>query len=110
MALKVNEIVKVEIEASDGQILKEGDAILLRVSRRNPEDIVCRFSGLANGYFVTETLDGEHVNKYRQGSIEACYRINGVDRIPPQGLKVAGRDAAGAAAQEAAAPLLAPGA
>ena len=26
MALKVNEIVKVEVEASDGQVLKEGDA------------------------------------------------------------------------------------
>lgn len=46
MALKVNEIVKVEVEASDGQVLKEGDAIMLRVSRRTPEDVVCRFAGL----------------------------------------------------------------
>ena len=34
MALKVNEIVKVEVEASDGQVLKEGDAIMLRINRR----------------------------------------------------------------------------
>ncbi len=59
MALKVNEIVKVEVEASDGQVLKEGDAIMLRVSRRTPEDVVCRFAGLSNGYFVTTTLDGQ---------------------------------------------------
>ena len=36
MALKVNEIVKVEVEASDGQVLKEGDAIMLRINQRTP--------------------------------------------------------------------------
>ena len=110
MALKVNEIVKVEVEASDGQILKEGDAIMLRVSRRTPEDIVCRFAGLSNGYFVTTTLDGQHENKYRQASIETCYRIKDVEKVPPQALKEAGKDAAEGAAQDAAAPLLTPGA
>lgn len=82
MALKVNEIVKVEVEASDGQILRDGDAIMLRVSRRTPEDVVCRFAGLSNGYFVTTTLDGQYENKYRQSSIETCYRINPVERVP----------------------------
>ena len=47
MALKVNEIVKVEVEASDGQVLKEGDAIMLRINRRTPEDVVCRYAGLS---------------------------------------------------------------
>lgn len=103
MALKVNEITTIEVEASDGQLLKEGDAIMLRVNRRAPEDIVCRFAGLANGYFVTTTLDGEHENKYRQGSIETCYRIRPVEKLPHQTLKEAGKEAA----QEAAAPLLA---
>lgn len=103
MALKVNEIVRVEVEASDGQILKEGDAIMLRVSRRIPEDVVCRFAGLSNGYFVTTTLDGQHENKYRQASIEACCRIKEVEKIPYQRLK----EAAEGAAQEAAAPLMA---
>ena len=106
MALKVNEIVKVEVEASDGQVLKEGDAIMLRVSRRTPEDVVCRFAGLSNGYFVTTTMDGQHENKYRQSSIETCYRIKGVERIKPQEINGAGKEAA----QGAAAPLMMPGA
>jgi len=110
MALKVNEIVKVEVEASDGQILKEGDAIMLRVSRRTPEDVVCRFAGLSNGYFVTTTLDGQHENKYRQSSIEACCRIKGVERIQPQEISGAGKEAADTAAQSAAAPTMMPGA
>lgn len=111
MALKVNEIVKVEVEASDGQVLKEGDAIMLRVSRRTPEDVVCRFAGLSNGYFVTTTLDGQHENKYRQASIETCYRIKEVEKIPPrQEIDRAGKDAADTAAQDAAAPLMMPGA
>lgn len=110
MALKVNEIVKVEVEASDGQVLKEGDAIMLRINRRTPEDVVCRYVGLSNGYFVTTTLDGQHENKYRQASIETCYRIKDVEKVPPQALKEAGKDAAEGAAQDAAAPLLTPGA
>lgn len=83
MALKVNEIVKVEVEASDGQVLKAGDAIMLRINRRTPEDIVCRYAGLSNGYFVTTTLDGQHENKYRHASIETCYRIKDIGKIPP---------------------------
>ena len=110
MALKVNEIVKVEVEASDGQVLREGDAIMLRVSRRTPEDVVCRFAGLSNGYFVTTTLDGQHENKYRQASIETCYHIKDVEKVPPQALKEAGKDAAEGTAQDAAASLLTPGA
>lgn len=110
MALKVNEIVKVEVEASDGQVLKAGDAIMLRINRRTPEDIICRYAGLSNGYFVTTTMDGQHENKYRQTSIETCYRIKDVEKIPPQALKEAGKDAAEGAAQDAAAPLLTPGA
>lgn len=104
MALKVNEIVKIEVEASDSQVLKEGDAIMLWVNRRIPEDVVCRFTGLSNGYFVTTTLDGQHENKYSQASIETCYRIKEVERIQPQELNGAGKGAA----QEAAAPFMVP--
>ena len=110
MALKVNEIVKVEVEASDGQVLKTGDAIMLRINRRTSEDIVCRYAGLSNGYFVTTTLDGQCENQYRQASIETCYRIKDVEKIPLQALKEAGKDAADGAAQDAAVPLLTPGA
>lgn len=109
MALKVNEIVRVTVEASDGQVLKEGDAILLRVSRRTPEDIICRYTGLSNGYFVTTTLDGQTENKYRQSSIETCYRIKEPEKIPPQVLEEAGKDAGAEAGKEAAA-LMQPGA
>ena len=49
-------------------------------------------------------------NKYRQASIETCYRIKDVEKVPPQALKEAGKDAAEGAAQDAAAPLLTPGA
>lgn len=110
MALKVNEIVKVEVEASDGQILKEGDAIMLRVSRRTPEDVACRFAGLSNGYFVTTTLDGQYENKYRQASIETCYRIKEVEKIQPRELNREGKEVADTVAQDAAAPLMMPGA
>lgn len=109
MALKVNEIVKVEVEASDGQILKEGDAIMLRVSRRTSEDVVCRFAGLSNGYFVTTTLDGQHENKYRQASIETCYRIENVEVILPKELERASEDAENGAEQEADTPITASG-
>lgn len=85
MGLKVNEITRIEVESSDGQILKEGDAIMLRVRRRVMEDIVCRYSGLREGYFCTVTLDGKHENKYRQASIEACHRIKPVEMEAAQG-------------------------
>lgn len=103
MALKVNEIVRVTVEASDGQVLKEGDAIMLRVSRRTPEDIVCRYAGLSNGYFVTTTLDGQHENKYRQASIDTCYRIKDVEMIPPQTAREAGKKTGAETDKEAAA-------
>jgi len=106
MALKVNEIVKIEVEASDGQILKKGNIIMLRINRRTLEDIVCRYVGLSGGYFVTTTLDRQHENKYRQTSIETCYLIKDVEKIPPQKLKEAGKDAA----EGAVASLLTPGA
>lgn len=105
MGLKINEITRVEIEASDGQLLEEGDTIMLRVNRRTQEDIACKFSRLSGGYFVTTTLDGQYENKYRQASIETCYHIKDIN-IPPRVLKEAGEDAA----EGAAAPLLAPGA
>lgn len=110
MALKVNEIVKVEVEASDGQVLKEGDAIMLALTGEPRRTSSARYAGLSNGYFVTTTLERAVENKYRQASIETCYRIKDVEKVPPQALKEAGKDAAEGAAQDAAAPLLTPGA
>lgn len=65
----------VEIKDSKGVEIRPGDAILLRI---RTEDVVCRFSGLSNGYFVTTTLDKGHENKYRMGSIEECTKIQGI--------------------------------
>ena len=49
MALKVNEIVKVEVEASDGQVLREGDAIMLRVADQIRVLIADNFPRLPQG-------------------------------------------------------------
>lgn len=81
MGIRVNEIKTVEVLTEDGQTLKKGDCIILRIKT---EDIVATFQEVNNGYFVTKTLDEQHENKYRQGSIESCYKIKGVelDRLP----------------------------
>ena len=99
MSVQVKEIVTVEVRTSDGQVLKKGDPILIRIKK---EDIVCQYIGIENGYFVTQTLEDGIENKYRQGSIEVCYKIRPVERIVDT-LK----EAAAEAAQEAAQPVLA---
>lgn len=77
--IKVTETKVVEVMDSNGQAIREGDPILVRIKN---QDIVCRFKAIANGYFVTETLDGEHENKYRQGSIQHCRHILGIREYP----------------------------
>ena len=79
MGIKVTETKVVEVTDSDGKVLRKGYPIMLRIKG---QDIVCRFVGMSNGYFVTETLDGKHENKYRLGSIESCQRISGVTPYP----------------------------
>ena len=84
--IKVTETKVVEVRDSNDQVLQAGYPIMLRIKG---EDIVCRFKEIGNGYFVTETLDGEHENKYRQGSIESCKRISGIEPYPAPKLKAA---------------------
>lgn len=79
MGIKITETKVIEVLDSDGQMLKKGYPIMLRIKN---QDIVCRFKAIENGYFVTETLDGKHENKYRQGSIETCQRISRVVPYP----------------------------
>lgn len=67
------EIVTVKDDLENA--LRKGDPIMIRMQG---QDVVCRFMGMKNGYFVTETLDGANENKYRAGSIEACKRISGI--------------------------------
>lgn len=85
MSIKVTETKVIEVLDSNGQNLRKGYPIMLRIKG---EDIVCRFQGIANGYFVTETLDGEYENKYRQASIENCVRISRVEQYgEPEAVK-----------------------
>ena len=76
MSIKVTETKVVEVLDSNGYAIKAGEMIMLRIKG---EDIVCRFKEIGNGYFVTETMDGKHENKYRQGSIEKCVHIAGIE-------------------------------
>ena len=97
MSITIEETRIIEVKDSKGQPFQKGDPIMLRIKN---EDIVCRFKAIANGYFVTETLDGAHENKYRQGSIDNCVRISGIREWPEEALK--------AALKEATEPALAP--
>lgn len=74
-AVNITKREVVEIEDSKGIPIIKGDPIELRIKG---EDIVCRFVGIDSGYFTTVTLDGQHENKYRFGSIENCIRIDGI--------------------------------
>lgn len=65
----------VDYKDASGVPFKTGDTILIRVKK---EDIVCRFVGVIEGYFTTETIDGAHTSKYRLGSIGTVTRINGI--------------------------------
>lgn len=71
------EIVTVKDDLENA--LRKGDPIMIRMQG---QDVVCRFMGMKNGYFVTETLDGVNENKYRAGSIEACKRISEIREWP----------------------------
>lgn len=77
--IEITETKVVEVKDSNGQPISKGDPILVRIKN---QDIVCRFKAIANGYFVTETLDGAHENKYRQGSIQHCRHISGIREYP----------------------------
>lgn len=79
MALNITKTEVINITDDNGQPITKGIPIMLRIKN---EDVVCRFVGIKSGYFVTETLDGAHENKYRTGSIENCVRISGIRSFP----------------------------
>lgn len=78
-SITMTEIKRLEVRDSDNNLIGRGCPIVLRIK---DQDIVCRFIAIDKGYFVTETLDGEHENKYRLGSIEHCKRISRVVPCP----------------------------
>lgn len=80
MSIKVKEVTTVEVLTTDGVALEKNNSIILRIKT---EDIVCRYVGMDNGYFVTSTMDGAKKNKYRPSSIVSCYLYAGA-RISQQ--------------------------
>jgi len=82
MSISIIENKVVVIKDCNGREVTSGNTIILRIKKdRKKEDVVCRFKALEGGYFVTQTLDGEHENKYRKGSIDNCRRIVGIDEF-----------------------------
>ena len=86
MALNITKKEVINITDDNGLEITTGTPIILRIQNA---DIVCRFVGIRSGYFVTETLDGAHENKYRTGSIENCVRISGIRPFPEDEAKCA---------------------
>ena len=79
MAIQVEKKEIITVTDDNGAPLAKGDPVLIRFQG---QDVVCRFMGMRNGYFSTETLDDKAENKYRPGSIESCRRISGIREWP----------------------------
>lgn len=62
MAIDIKKYEVTEIRDCEGNLVEEGDEIILRNYRN--EDVVCVFGGLRGGYFITKTTDGKHEIKY----------------------------------------------
>ena len=62
MAIDIKKYEVTEIRDREGNLVEEGDEIILRNYRN--EDVVCIFDGLRGGYFITKTTDGKHEIKY----------------------------------------------
>lgn len=65
--ISVNEVTEVVVRDSRGELMYEGDSILLRI---DTEDIYCVFKGIESGYFITETHEDRIRNRYRVKSIK----------------------------------------
>lgn len=62
MAIDIKKYEVTEIRDCEGNLVEEGDEIILRNYRN--EDVVCIFDGLRGGYFITKTTDGKYEIKY----------------------------------------------
>ena len=67
--LTVNEVTRIEVSDSEGNAMRQGDTIVLRI---DTEDILCVFvfEGIKSGYFITKTCDDGIENRYRVKSIK----------------------------------------
>lgn len=73
--ISVEERKIIAIKDTAGNPIHPGDDLLIR---KGGEDILCMFKALDGGYFVTETTDGKHENKYRVASIETCVVVESI--------------------------------
>ena len=60
--LTVNEVTRIEVSDSEGNAMRQGDTIVLRI---DTEDILCVFDGIKSGYFITKTCEDGIENRYR---------------------------------------------
>lgn len=65
--LTVNEVTRIEVSDSEGNAMRQGDTIVLRI---DTEDILCVFEGIKSGYFITKTCEDGIENRYRVKSIK----------------------------------------
>lgn len=65
--ITVNEVTRIRVYDSEGNTIRQGDTIVLRIGT---EDILCDFEDIKGGYFITTTCDGEFWNRYRVKSIK----------------------------------------
>lgn len=65
--ISVNEVSMIEVRDFRGNLMHEGDTIILRI---DTEDILCVFKGIESGYFITETCEDGIRNRYRVKSIK----------------------------------------
>lgn len=63
----VNEVTRIEVSDSEGNAMRQGDTIVLRI---DTEDILCVFEGIKSGYFITKTCEDGIENRYRVKSIK----------------------------------------
>lgn len=75
MPVQIEKKEIITVKDDTGRVITKGDPIIIRIQM---QDIVCRFSGINQGYFVTETLADSIENKYRCASIEKIERISGI--------------------------------
>lgn len=69
--LTVNEVTRIEVSDSEGNAMRQGDTIVLRI---DTEDILCVFEGIKSGYFITKTCDdgiGEPVPRKEHQEIQS---------------------------------------
>lgn len=80
MAIDIKKYEVTEIRDCEGNLVEEGDEIILRNYRN--EDVVCIFDGLRGGYFITKTTDGKHEIKYILKKVQEIRLLEKMHGVP----------------------------